>query len=206
MQLDEMDDDPEVCAHQVLNDFFDGSKPSFPIDPFKIIRSFGAVYQVARFEDSEGFYLPALDRDDIDLIAIKYDSRITRQRFTAGHELWHFLKDNPKAKENKRDKRQNEKAANRFAAELLAPSSEVALIAKSYLDKDGYVSFDSALEIAEHFGISFQACAFSLLDLGLIGEGPDIREAIGLYDADKRREALGKPIDDCLLICQMVDS
>lgn len=202
----ELDDDPEICARQVLDSFFCGEEPSFPIDPFGIINSFGVVYQVANFKVLEGYYLPALDENDIHLIAIKNNNRITRQRFTAGHELWHFLKNSSKAGRIQRNDTENEKAANKFSAELLAPSPKMASIAKDYAGSDGYVSFESALEIAEYFGISFQACAYSLLDLGFLEDKADTRNEIKGYNADGKRIELGKPIDDPLLVCQMLDS
>lgn len=48
---------PEVLADKVLNVFFGGKVPSFPIDPFKIIHAMGVFYQFKDFEELEGIYL-----------------------------------------------------------------------------------------------------------------------------------------------------
>ena len=211
MDLDSFEDDPLICARQVLESYSAHHERPFPVDPFKIIRSFGVVYQMAVFHDEglEGFYLPAEDSDDIDIIVIRVNSRITRQRFTAAHELWHYLKDNNQAKENVRSTRDNEKAANSFAAELLAPIEELKKLAFGERSSDGFVDFDKALKIAEYFGVSFQSCVYSLNSIGLISEGEEralLNKRIHDYNADEKRRDLGIPIGSNLLVGQMVDS
>ncbi len=84
---------PQALAEKVLEDRFGKEIPSIPIDPFKLMREYGIVYQFMEFEDLEGIYLVPEDDNDIPLVGINYKRKITRQRFTAAHELCHHLKD-----------------------------------------------------------------------------------------------------------------
>ena len=43
----------ETLAQIVLSKYFGDKNPSFPIDPFKMIRDFGIVYQFMEFKDLE---------------------------------------------------------------------------------------------------------------------------------------------------------
>ena len=58
-------------------------EPSFPIDPFKMIRDFGIVYQFMDFKDLEGIYIIPEEENDIPIIGINFGRPITRQRYTA---------------------------------------------------------------------------------------------------------------------------
>ena len=64
----------------------------FPIDPFKLMREYGIVYQLMEFENLEGIYLVPEGENDLPVVGINYKRKITRQRFTAAHELCHHLK------------------------------------------------------------------------------------------------------------------
>ena len=83
----------ETLAQEVLRLYFGDKNPSFPIDPFKMIRDFGIVYQFMEFKDLEGIYVLPEDLDDIPIIGINFGRPITRQRYTAAHELCHHIKD-----------------------------------------------------------------------------------------------------------------
>lgn len=78
---------PQVLAEKVLEDRLGREMPSIPIDPFKLMREYGIVYQFMGFKDLEGIYLVPEDGNDIPLVGINYKRKITRQRFTAAHEL-----------------------------------------------------------------------------------------------------------------------
>lgn len=84
---------PRELATKVLNDNFKDKMSSIPIDPFRLMRKYGVVYQFMEFEDLEGIYIVPEDDNDVALIGINYQRPITRQRFTAAHELCHHLKD-----------------------------------------------------------------------------------------------------------------
>lgn len=83
----------ETLAQVVLRKYFGDKTPSFPIDPFKMIRDFGIVYQFMEFKDLEGIYVLPDNSDDIPIIGINFGRPITRQRYTAAHELCHHIKD-----------------------------------------------------------------------------------------------------------------
>lgn len=84
---------PQALATKVLNDRFREGMPSLPIDPFKLMREYGIVYQLMEFENLEGIYLLPEGENDLPVVGINYKRKITRQRFTAAHELCHHLKD-----------------------------------------------------------------------------------------------------------------
>ncbi|SDN31194.1 protein of unknown function [Megasphaera paucivorans] len=74
-----------------LNMCMADSIPSFPIDPFKMMRDFGLVYQFMNLKKLEGIYLISENKNDIAVAGINYNRPITRRRFTAAHELCHHL-------------------------------------------------------------------------------------------------------------------
>ena len=84
---------PEELAQAVIFEYYDGKEPSFPIDPFRMIRDFGIVYQFMEFKDLEGIYILPEDEEDIPIIGINFGRPITRQRYTAAQELCHHIKD-----------------------------------------------------------------------------------------------------------------
>ena len=84
---------PQALAAKVLNDRFGEGMPSLPIDPFKLMREYGIVYQLMAFENLEGIYLVPEGENDFPVVGINYKRKITRQKFTAVHELCHHLKD-----------------------------------------------------------------------------------------------------------------
>lgn len=59
----------EQLANQVLYHIFGEDMPSIPIDPFKMMRNFGIVYQFMEFEDLEGIYLVPETADDISMVS-----------------------------------------------------------------------------------------------------------------------------------------
>lgn len=73
----------EALAQAVVDEYFNGEEPSFPIDPFKMIRDFGIVYQFMDFKDLEGIYIIPEEENDIPIIGINFGRPITRQRYTA---------------------------------------------------------------------------------------------------------------------------
>ena len=49
------------------------------------------MYQLMEFENLEGIYLVPEGEKDLPVVGINYKRKITRQRFTAAHELCHHL-------------------------------------------------------------------------------------------------------------------
>ncbi len=199
---------PLELANKVLKDRFGHAMPSIPIDPFKIMREFGIVYQLMRFENLEGIYLVPEDDNDIAVVGINCKRTITRQRFTAAHELCHHLKDRRNEicpKEIKGN--EVERFAEQFAAELLMPRKLFLSVAHEYTE-NGKVSLDDALQIAERFGVSFRSCVlrlaytFHMLD----GDYTDLNKRIFDYKPDKKKRALGMEIENINLLRQEIDS
>ena len=47
---------PRMLAQTVLEDICGKDNPLIPIDPFKLMRMYGIVYQFMEFKDLEGIY------------------------------------------------------------------------------------------------------------------------------------------------------
>jgi Zn-dependent peptidase ImmA (M78 family) len=134
----------------------------YPIDPFEILMELDIPFVFRDFKKYEGVYIAAEDKDDFPLVAINKNRPITRQRFTAAHEICHHLKDKGKKSFCPIDKRnKDEKFAEQFAAALLMPLSELHKQVALY-EKNGYVDFDDVLKIADYFAVSFESCLFRI--------------------------------------------
>lgn len=199
---------PEKLAEKVISiSFGEMLEPPIPIDPFNLMRKFGIIYQFMEFKDLEGIYLVPVDEDDIPVVGINYTRKITRQRFTAAHELCHHLKDRKSETCPIGGKSELEKYAENFAAELLMPRRIFRSVALEYAT-DGKVTLDNALLIAERFGVSFRSCVlrlaytFNLLD----GEYDNLNKRIAQFKPDRRKRELGIDIENIELLKQALDS
>ena len=199
---------PQALAAKVLKDRFGEKMPSIPIDPFKLMREYGIVYQLMEFENLEGIYLVPEGEKDLPVVGINYKRKITRQRFTAAHELCHHLKDRrseicPKGGNGS----ETERFAEQFAAELLMPGKLFLSVAQEYAE-NGKVSLDDALQIAERFGVSFRSCVlrlaytFHILD----GDYKNLNKRISDYRPDRKKLAMGMEIENINLLRQEIDS
>lgn len=160
---DEYFKSPEILAEKVLNLYFNNIEPSFPLDPFKILKDFGVVIEPGEFKKLEGIYIAPENENDIAMVAINKKQPPTRQRFTAAHELCHHIKDR-----NIKDiycpigsKHPIEKFANDFASCLLMPIGYLKLQVEKY-EKNGLVSLTDIIYISDYFGVSFSACAYTV--------------------------------------------
>jgi Zn-dependent peptidase ImmA (M78 family) len=104
------------------------------------------------------------------IITVSSNTSKSRQRFSIGHELGHWLKDHGKLlffckKENINLRSKNipiaEKKANDFAADLLLPKNIFLPISRN---RD--ITIDTAKEISENFCTSVSATAYRLVQLG----------------------------------------
>ena len=198
----------ETLAQIVLSKYFGDKNPSFPIDPFKMIRDFGIVYQFMEFKELEGIYVLPEDSNDIPIIGINFGRPITRQRYTAAHELCHFLKDSHKQFACLPNSRNLiEQYAEKFASELLMPIKELKKQAIKY-SKNGYVDLDSVLRISDYFGVSFQSCLFSLAYKLHMIEGdvnPDrLKKLAKKFKPDNERKKLN--LSNTVLYEQLIDA
>ena len=152
---------PVEDAKHILDTYWadSGGDYRFPIDPVAIARSMGASVLVA---DLPSRVSGQVSMDDWgSTIFLSRDNGPQRQRFTCAHEIGHiFDRTRPGAsRKNFVDYRDDRAAsgtdideiyANRFAAELLMPSSEVASLAQRNWSTEA---------MARRFGVSVQAMA-----------------------------------------------
>lgn len=185
-----------------------GHKLSFPINPFQMLKDLDVLFSFRPFKKYDGIYIPASDENDIPIVGINLKRPITRQRFSAAHELCHHLKDannvfvctpNPKSTV--------ERYAEDFAAELLMPSSKLRQKVEER-EKNGYVDFDDVLYIADFFGVSFSAClyriAYRLHKIKGDTSPKSLAKRIEKYKPINRRKELG--MYDTVLYEQLFDA
>uniref|UniRef100_UPI0026174219 ImmA/IrrE family metallo-endopeptidase n=1 Tax=uncultured Clostridium sp. TaxID=59620 RepID=UPI0026174219 len=202
----------EVLAKQVLKIYFSQKIPSYPIDPFDILSYFGVVYQFRNFKDLEGIYILPETEDDIPIVGINNNRPITRQGFTAAHELCHHLKDRNSdffCPIDGRNKSYIEKYADKFASALLLPKKELEVQVKK-LEKNNYIDFINILYITDYFGVSFESCVFNIAySLGKI-EGTidpkEIKKRVRKFKPDKKRIELGIKKYDLVLLKNIINS
>jgi IrrE N-terminal-like domain len=110
-----------------------------------------------------------MGRDDVAIITVNTDSTPERRRFSAAHELGHWMRDRGTAafqcdqqafvrewwKENP------EKRANRFASDLLMPAKIFRPLAKGRP-----ITFATVEQLAEPFQTSLSATAIRLVEYG----------------------------------------
>ena len=186
--------DPDELAEAYLHHCFPGGRIVFPVNPFLLLKREGISFALRPFDKLEGVYFPASSSSDIALVGINLNRPITRQRFTAAHELCHHLRDADKEIACPLSRKDAiEQFADKFAAGLLMPMSELRCQVEQR-KKDGYISFDSALEIADYFGVSFDACvrriAYRLHAIDGDVEANTLSKRIRKYAPEKRRKEL----------------
>ncbi|MGV8026561.1 MAG: ImmA/IrrE family metallo-endopeptidase [Anaerolineaceae bacterium] len=187
---------PEELAKKVLQVHFNREKIVFPIDPFEILRANGIVYQLRNFENLEGIYVVPEDNDDIPVVGINNNRPITRQRFTAAHEICHHIKDRKSISCpcDGRRKDMIEKYADNFAAALLMPIEELKKVSEEYIN-NGFVEFEDIIKISDYFGVSFESCVFRLAyKVGIISgntKSQELKKRIKAFHPERKRIELG---------------
>lgn len=83
----------EQLANTFSKDYFNGKVITYPINPFQMMTDLGITFLIRPFQKCEGIYIPAEDENDIPFVGINIKRPISRQRFSATHELCHHLKD-----------------------------------------------------------------------------------------------------------------
>lgn len=203
---------PEILAKKVLEIYFSQGIPSYPIDPFDILKQMNVVYQFRDFKDLEGIYIVPEDEDDIAIVGINNNRPITRQRFTAAHELCHHIKDKNESSIcpiDGREKSPIEKYADKFASEILMPTEELKKQVGKF-ENNGYVNFENIIYIADYFGVSFEACVFNIAyKLNKIEgdiEPSKLKKRINKFKPDKKRIELGLKKYDSSLLRNIINS
>lgn len=155
---------------------------SAPIDVHGLIEALGIQYHKAFLADNISGMLERLE-DGTFKITVNANHRQTRQRFTAAHELGHFMKhrnligdgvdDNKAYRSTDEGKYHNtdigpdeETDANKFAAIVLMPGPVV---------QQEYKINRNAHDLAKKFGVSERAMKWRLVNLGL-----ETKSAFGL--------------------------
>lgn len=149
-------------AQAVLAEYFSEKQVTYPINPFQILTDYGVPFVFRAFTDKkyEGVYLPAQNDEDIAIVGINMKRPITRQRYTAAHELCHHIKDSKSSQVcGIGSQSPIEKYAENFAAELLMPVREMKRQIQARAP-EGFLRFDDVLSISEYFGVSFLSCLF----------------------------------------------
>ena len=199
---------PEQLAGAFLREYYKDATPAIPVNPFQILRDMGVAFSFRNFVSYEGVYISLEYFGDLPVVGINAGRPITRQRYTAAHELCHHLKD---AKQGYICAPGSfdfvERYAESFAAALLMPadllSEQVAMRAAN-----GKVTLDDALEIANYFGVSFAACvnelAYGLDVLDGATDPASLRQRRSDFGPVARRASLG--MDDLVLYRQLYNS
>jgi len=156
--------DPALAANELLDETWDGV---LPIDPVVVAHTLGIQVLDARLNKNVSGALVKRRGADPSILLNAEDSK-NRKRFTCAHELGHFIRrtGDPEQYEyvDYRDQlsstgtNEEEKFANRFAANLLMPE----FLVKSFHDQE-----IPEFRIAKKFGVSQEAMHFRLENLGL---------------------------------------
>lgn len=152
----------EQLAKAYLEKKYGMDNLEIPINPFQLLVDEDVSFTLLDLSNLEGIYIPKAEDGDLAVVGINVNRLITRQRFTAAHELCHHLKDSDKTISCPigGEKNRIEKFADAFAAAVLMPYDEFKHQVNIYIEDNGYISFDAVLEIANYFGVSFEACLF----------------------------------------------
>ena len=185
--------DPEKMAAAYLVKYFGNQKIEYPINPFQMLKDEGVLFSLMNFKKLEGVYIPPSSLDDVPVVGINANRPITRQRFSAAHELCHHLRDADKQISCPiGSKNAIERFAEGFAAALLMPVGELRAQVNKRKNSNHNISFDDVLEIADYFGVSFQACLFRIAYLihAISGntEPDELRKRANKYGPEKVRK------------------
>jgi len=191
----------ENFANIVLDKYYSGSPPEFPINIFQLLRDFGVFYEFRELDRLEGAYSPESEENPA-AILINVKRPFHRQRFTCAHELGHHLKDyNSPVLCPLNKKNQIEQYADRFAGELLMPTYYFSQEARSLVDSSGFVNPEDAFKLCHKFGTSYTAVIWKLYNLKLLSFRPDDK----FFRKAKAAQKLGN-IDDNKFLSNIVDN
>lgn len=191
-------------ADKVLEVYFDGKKPEFPINIFKMLSDFNVYYQFRPFKDIEGVYSPDSE-GVVATVAINSKRPYERQRFTAAHELCHHLKDHSVSISPTRSDDPIEKFADHFAGYLLAPEKYLLEFIQTYEDDNGDLADDDILRISVVFGVSFMSLYLRLFNSKRIKEWPG-KKFFQKYKAFTRIDQLNLAKQDPTFLANIIDS
>ena len=192
--LNQYRNDAQGLARYFSEQYFKEHEKVFPINPFQVLTDLGIHFVFRNFDKMEGLFMPSTADMPIDLVAINAKRPITRQRFSAAHELCHFLKDTDTQSTFMcaiSSNEYKEKYAESFAASFLMPKDELRVQIDSLHPSDGELTFDDVLKIADYFGTSFRACYYRIRNLFPYLIAYYSSKELGKYKPEKRRKELG---------------
>ena len=161
---------PQIAAaelHKKLN-------LKVPVDIYSVIESIGLYPRFSALIGLAGAIVRTrseTDEDEVFGILINSDQPEERTRFSAAHEVGHYLLDHLKNVESHASHKTAwrspiESDADTFAAELLVPSDDLAKLAGANRN----LSPELVLSFADKFVVSYQAMLRRLLDIGAISK------------------------------------
>ena len=158
------------------------------LDPFELASSLGIV--VVRRPLAErriaGAYLYR-SREQRSFILINATDLMTRQRFTAAHELghWSFERQETVVDDDLEcGETHVERRANAFSAELLLPEAAV----RAWSVREGWPqSTDEIAELAISYGLSYDATMWRLVNCRVVENGSRFRDSSSV-SADRRAQ------------------
>ena len=201
--------EPERMAANFLAVYFKDGQITYPINPFQMLKDMNVLFSFRNFKNLEGLYIPPENKMDLPVVGININRPITRQRFTAAHELCHHLRDKDKQVVCPIGKKDSiEYFADSFASAILMPYAELQRKIDEYADETGKVDFDGVLYIADYFGVSFEACvyriAYTMQKLKDCIERTELKKRIKSFFPNMKRKKLGLTYAD--LYCDLIDS
>ncbi|MCQ2413129.1 MAG: ImmA/IrrE family metallo-endopeptidase [Sphaerochaetaceae bacterium] len=197
--------DAEGLAKEFSVSYYKTHERTFPVNIFKVLTDLDVPFVFRSFDKLEGLFILPESQDDIPLIVLNASRPIQRIRFTAAHELCHYLKDSnldagPLCVTN--SKNRIERYADRFAAAFLMPADVMKDKLSEYYCGQS-LSYDSVLKIAEFFGVSFEACLFRIATLYEYVLPVNFRDKYKRYRPNQRRVHFG--FNDYPLFRDLID-
>ena len=201
-----------LAAEKVLKNIKEKKgKITFPINPFELLIENNAVITYSDFDKLEGLLLYDKEKS---VVSININRQITRQRFTAAHELGHILL-HTQVNVNSflcpifGIKNDIEKEADYFASNLLMPTDELNKQVNLHQKQNGKVGLDECLLISEYFGVSFEACVkticFRLKRFEDDLDNAELTKLIKKYRPNLKRMELFEKTDDLELLTNAID-
>lgn len=201
-----------LAAEKVLKEIKDkNGKITYPINPFEILNDKNVFITYSDFDKLEGLLLYDKKKS---FVSINMSRPITRQRFTAAHELGHILLHTEIKANNflcpiSGVKNDIEKEADSFASNLLMPTDELNKRVDLYQDEDGKVGLDDCLLISEYFGVSFESCVktirFRLNRFNQDLDNIELTKVIKKYKPNTKRKKLFENSNDLSLLVNAID-
>lgn len=191
--LNQYRNDAQGLAKYFSEVYFRDHEKVFPINPFQVLTDLGIHFVFRDFDKMEGLFMPSTNDMPVDLVAINARRPITRQRFSAAHELCHFLKDadaQPTFMCAISSNEFIEKYAETFASTFLMPEDELRAQVNSIHSEDTELTFDDVLKIADYFGTSFRACYYRIRNLFPFLIAYYSGKELSKYKPEKRRKEL----------------